>query len=431
MAYDGWMEYNGIELLNVARTSRLSSALGLGLVRVKAHTVELIETRLGVLGDSGEGEGFGLDPFGVEPFGVGEASAEGGYDDITEAPWYDPDYPASAEFAGFIPLAVQGLDDSTLEANVVEYVTDGGRAGSHRSTTLPIVFNLVLVGSTERGVEFGKRWLDRLLRRSSDSGFCSGTDLTYFRYAAEDAPKVHRRDVALTRGSSVTRKRNTRCAVAWTVTFTLTAADPYEYGEEVQVLDNLGGTVTGPGIVASGNRSLSHRTCPTYDYSPIFDPMYPALVESPQAPDFYPTGWVMTSGMAFTRHWARVQAIEPSSLLTVPVFTITSPSEARMVRVSIWPGDTPVDAQCDPLFSAVLTYVPSNQEFVLDGEQRAAYVWDGSSPMVRRSDSLVYAPEAKPVEWAAFNDHGGLLVALDQFGSGGVRASLALVPKSD
>lgn len=405
MAYEGWMEHNGVEVINVARTAALAPVMGLDAVRVRPAKVAWIQDALGT----------------------------SGYDDITEAPWYDAGVPASMEFAGVLPQAVQGLDDSTLESATTEYTSDGGHSGYARNTTLSIVFNVVLVGTTERGVEYGKRWMDRVLRGGNGARrFCSGSDLTYFRYGAPGAPKVHRRDVSLSRGSSITRKHSTRCATAWTATFTMTANDPYEYGEEQPMLADLGGTVTGPAVTASGSVDMTYTSCPEYDYSPIFDPLHPALVESPHAPDFYPDGWTLTSGLPFTRRWARLTPVEPSGLLNVPVFTLTAGAvEARMVRVSVWPGDAAADSQCDPLFSVVVTYMPPSQEFVIDGEQRAAYLWDGVGTAVRRTDSLIYGPGAKPVEWAAFNDHGGLLVTLDQFGSGGVRASLALVPKSD
>lgn len=405
MAYDGWMEHNDVEIINVARTAALAPEMGLDSVRVRPAKVAWLSSTLGA----------------------------SDYDDITEAPWYDAGVPASAEFAGILPLAVQGLDDSTLESATTEYTSDGGNSGHPRNTTLSIVFNVVLVGTTERGVEYGKRWMDRTLRGGGGARrFCTGSDLTYLRYGAQGAPKAHRRDVSLSRGSSVTRKHATQCAVTWTVTFTMTAADPYEYGEEQPMMADLGGTVTGPAVDSSGSVDMTHLTCPEYDYSPIFDPLYPAMVESPQAPDFYPDGWTLTSGLPFTRRWVRLDPVEPSGLLNVPLLTLTAGAvEARMVRLSIWPGDVPADSQCDPLFSVVVTYLPPTQQFVIDGEQKAAYLWDGVSDAVRRTDSLIYGPNAKPVEWAAFNDHGGLLVALDQFGAGGVRASLALVPKSD
>lgn len=411
MAYDGWVEFNETELFNLSRTVQLAEALGIDSVWTDPASVQWIETALG----------------GVD------------YDVISEAPWYDAGYPASAEFAGIIPLALQGLDDSTRESTPVEYITDGGNSGRARNATLNLVANVAIVASTDRGAEFGKRWLDRLLRESSTVSTCSGADLTYFRYAGVGAPTVHRRNVKLTRGTSVTRKRSVDCSVTWLVTFTLNAADPYEYGAPVPIITELGGDVTGPGLISDGALALIETSCPVYNYDPIYDPLHPALVESPTAPDFLPAGWDIVEGMTFDRFWARVTPVEPSDLLTVPLITLTAVLAARTVRVSIWSSEATEFDQCDPLFSAVLTYLPPDLDVVLDGEQQAAYAWDGFSPLVRRVDSLVYSPDARPVQWTAFNDPEYLIVTLDIFsesgGSGGgiedVRVSLDLIAKSD
>jgi hypothetical protein len=119
-----------------------------------------------------------------------------------------------------------------------------------------------------------------------------------------------------------------------------------------------------------------------------------------------------------------------------------------MVRVSLWPATANEADQCDPIWSVVVTYLPGEQEFTIDGEQKVSYVWNGVSPGVSRADSLVYGPDAEPVDWTAFNDADGLLFTLDLMDGGGsdgvtsadlgsdgvladVKASLALVPKSD
>lgn len=413
MAYDGWVSFDETELFNLSRTVQLAESLGIDSVWITPESVAWIETELG----------------GVD------------YDDITEAPWYDDGYPASAEFAGLIPLSFTGLDDSTRQSSPVEYITDGGNPGRARNATLPIVANVAVIASTDRGAEFGKRWLDRLLRGGSvNTATCSGADLNYFRWASAGAPVAHRRNVKATRGTSVTRKRSADCSVTWLVTFTLTAGDPYEYSEPVPIITDLGGDVEGPNLLSSGAVALVETGCPVYNYDPLYDPLYPALVEPPTAPDFLPAGWNISEGMTFDRFWAQVTPVEPSSLFTVPRFTLTAALAARMVRVSIWSSDQSEYEQCDPLFSAVISYLPPGYEFVIDGERQVAYVWDGLSPVVRRTDSLIYAPDARPVQWTAFNDPEYLIVTLDIFSESGgsaggadpeVRVALDLIAKSD
>lgn len=417
MAYDGWLEFNGKELVNLSRTAQLTEALGIDTLWTDAESVAWVQAALS----------------GVD------------YDVITAAPWYDAGYPASAEFAGIVPLSIVGLDDSTLESVTIEYNTHGGASGKPRSKTLPIVGSVAVVASTTRGADYGLRWLNRVLSEGGARTFCSGADLRYFRFkqgAGEPVPPMaHRRDVTLTRGTSVTRKREGSCSATWLVTFTWTANDPFEYGEEQPQFSELGGVGVppdGPTVMDSGTLPLVEETCPVYDYTPIFDPLFPALVPSPTVPDFYPAGWELFPGMGFDRFWVRIASSEPSALHVVPVVTLTAVEAARMVRVSIWSSDATPSERCDPLWVAIVSYLPAGVDFVIDGEQKASYAWDGFSPLVRRTDSLVYGEGARPLDWRSFNDPASLLVTLDIVsesdyydGGGTVRAALSLVPKSD
>lgn len=401
MSYDGWLEFNGVELVNLSRTAQLAEAMGVTQVWTQPGDVSWIETALGA--DS--------------------------YDDITTAPWYDAAYPASAEFAGIVPLSFPGLGDSTKTASTTEYLDDGGTSSRPRSATLPIVASVVLVASTDAGAEYGKRWLNRVLAAGASSLTCIGSVLRYFRYADAASPIAHHRDVKVTRGTSITRRVIRDCQVSLFATFTLTANDPFEYGELQDSLTGLGTAPGGPGLVSNGTLALVETPCPVYNYDPIYDPLYPALVAPPTAPDFLPDGWTIEDGDEFTRKWAIVDPIEPSSLRVVPVMTLTTPDVARMVRVSIWPSSALASEQCDPLFSAVVTYLPGAIDFTLDGEQKAAYVYDGVT--FRRTDSLVYSPDARPVDWAAFTSAGGLLVALDTFNGETVTLDVGFVSKSE
>jgi hypothetical protein len=332
-----------------------------------------------------------------------------------------------------------------LESSPIEYVTDGGHSGKPRNTTLPLVWNVALVASTARGAEYGKRWLDSVLRDSGSRPFCSGADLTYFRTPEPTSETVHRRDVRLTRGTSVTRKRKNECSSLWMVTYTMTAADPYEYGEPMEQITSMGGVAPaaeGPGVNSEGGLDLEEEHCPVYDYTPIYDPDYPALVPSPVAPNFLPDGWGIEEGMFFARMWGRINPIHPTDLNVVPLITLTSNTEARMIRFSIWPNIAESDDKCGALFTAIVTYLPADLPMYIDGEQQVAYAWDGFSAAVRRTDSLVYGIDAAPLQWASLSDPGGFLVTLDVFyltegsraglqGGGNVRAALSFIPKSD
>jgi hypothetical protein len=410
MAYDGWLEYDGIEIANLSRTAQLGQSLGISPVWLSPEESEWIQTELG----------------------------GAGYENVANAPWYDAGYPASGEFAGFIPLGAGGLGDSSREASVIEFVTDGGRSGRSRNATLPIVLSGAIVASTERGADYGKRWLDKVLG-ARGSSVCAGVPLRYFAYAQAGAPILHYRDVSLTRGISITRKRTTDCDSVWLFTCTLTANDPFEYGEPQFQFEGLGEGVpiSSPNVHDNGSTVLIQESCPVYDYSPLYDPLYPALVPSPTAPDFYPDGWGIVDGATFQRYWAVLEPVEPSATDLVPVITLRSDVDARMVRVSIWPSTSDTADQCDPLFSVVVSYLPADTPFYINGEAQASYVTSLLGTL-RRTDSLVYSPDAKPVQWGSFNDTGMMMVTLDLFtdsegieGDGSLTVELSFIPKSD
>lgn len=415
MATDEWMTYGEIELINLARTTTLAQVLGIDTVIVDPATVQWVENAL--------------------------AESDDDYADVEQAPWYDAEYPASAEFAGLVPLSFTGISDSSLEADTTENIGKGGSTYVDRFATKTIVANVLAVGSTYRGVEYGKRWLDKMLRAPSSGPTRSGATLTYFRFPGDTSqpvpPKAHLRLVRTTRGTSVTRRRTSDCSSSWMITFTLTANDPIEYGEAQPQFTGLGSTsLSGPAVVSSGSLALTDAPCPAYDYTPVYDPMYPALIAPPTAPDFYPNGWQETDGATFDRFWVRLEPSAPVELDVVPVLTLQSDEEARMVRVSVWPADAEPNDLCGALWTAVATYLPPTVQLTIDGEREAVYVWDGHSPLVRRADTLVFGGRAEPIPWRAFNDPLGLMVTLDLFsdsdaGAEPVLASMQFVPKSD
>lgn len=404
MGYDGYIEIGGQELVNLSRTAQLAGVLGISALWTTPESVQWIQDSLG--GDD--------------------------YDDITEAPWYDAGYPASGEFAGIVPLAFSGLDDSTRVSEITEYVTDGGATSRPRNGTLSIVASVVILASTDSGAEYGKRWLDQRLRGNASAGSCSGEPLRYFRYNETGAPLAHRRDVRTTRGTSITRKAKADCSVLWFAQFTLTCGDPFEYGELYSFITELSNSAAeGDHVIANGSAALVEGGPSAYDHTPIYDPLYPALVPSPSVPQFYPEGWGFSGGASFSRYWATIDGVSPTSLPAVPKITLQSSTDVRSVRVSIWPAsENPSTASPqDALFSAAVTYVPGGIGIVVDGEDQSSYA---ASDATRRADSLVFSPDAKPVDWTSFDTTGGLLVAIDYFdGFGDLSMALALASKSD
>lgn len=95
------------------------------------------------------------------------------------APWVDPDNPYSWEFLGVYPVEITGLEDSTRTAELIQYTTDGGSVGRIRHATKPVVFNVLLVATSEAGAEYGFQWLKQVTLNGPCGDSYFGGDLCY------------------------------------------------------------------------------------------------------------------------------------------------------------------------------------------------------------------------------------------------------------
>jgi len=92
------------------------------------------------------------------------------------APWYSTEMPESAEFGGVWVLDVQGLDVTPSSRQVTETVGPGGVAGPSRNGPRKITFDVLLVGCSSAGVDYGLEWLKCQL------GVTEGNTTTRLRY---------------------------------------------------------------------------------------------------------------------------------------------------------------------------------------------------------------------------------------------------------
>jgi|SRR5262245_19016293 len=157
MAWPGYFRYDGVEIFNVARTEAYAKHAGLGFFRpaYRSETLALV---------------------------LGETYSSPFQDD---APWTDPDHGESYQFYGAYPLALQGIDDSTVNATITESTLNGGHVVTRRATRA-MAFTAVLVGESECALEYGLRWLRIVLnsggcqqQTSRASGLCGGADLEF------------------------------------------------------------------------------------------------------------------------------------------------------------------------------------------------------------------------------------------------------------
>lgn len=175
-------------------------------------------------------------------------------DPLEPAEWYDPDVPESAQFAGFLLLEMEGIDDFPVERTVTDAVVGGGSLGPARVKPREITVSGILLGSSCCGVEYGLNWLKMALQGCTEAkcggdcsqlyACCPSAEMTQEEFNRRYRRTLRR--VALTDGPTVTGRSGTGdcggtgCNIGAdiiSVEFTLTAATPWLYGDEVELLN--------------------------------------------------------------------------------------------------------------------------------------------------------------------------------------------------
>ena len=397
--WEGYFVYDGDEIINVSRTEAYAADLGWfkPIFRNDDFTTML---------------------------------DEGPYTDPATdyAPWYDPDLEESTEFCGAYPLDVSGIDSSSRRSPVVESVLDGGVPGRVRHATKTFVFNVVLVARTERGAEYGFRWLTRKLLGS----WCSdnlttdqsqGLDLTFLSSSPTyPDPGVSpwvalspywrtMKKVVFNSGPTVTRRQALTCdGAVWTATFTGVAGVPFLFGDPRILLlnymdpgtsDPWYGPAPFPGTADTSSHDFTDEECEVKVWQPIYDPLCPALVAPPSPPT------VPLACYTPPETWKRRKVVIPQENFyeftsMVPNMNLYADSEVRNVRIR-WYRDPDLDfdpdaTPCDYDAEVVVSYIPDGGTFYLDSTLRTCYVVTSMGHR-RRADSLAFSSDGTPIVW--------------------------------
>lgn len=325
------------------------------------------------------------------------------------APWYDPDLPETADFLGFMPLSITGLNDSPRARNVTNAVGGGGIFGPSRALPRTIVVSGLLIGASCCGAEFGLHYLGEALAGCTGDT-CEGDCIEMFNCCPDATmPRAeflakHRRTfrrTALVSGPTETGRVGTgggcargACGVNGDiieVEFTLVAASPWPWTDPIELL-NVGLPIGGTGDCIewclSPRRTLEFdttgRTCLTGEctHAPCksavdkcADPtrVVPAP-PTPTAPDASFCIPIASERACYTIDLST----RPQWSSDVPMITLLAGSkELRNVRVTFYekPVDTTLtcdevaDAnKCAPFNDFVITYVPANGSVTIDGQ---------------------------------------------------------------
>lgn len=170
-----------------------------------------------------------------------------------KAPWYDENVPESEDFAGFLLLSVDGLDDYPVKRTVTTAITGGGSIGPARVLPRTMVFTGIVLAKTCCGVEYGLHWLTEVLQGCTGAA-CDGDCMTLYNCCPDETmtpacfADEHRRSVrrvVLVDGPNVVARSGDGCSTGecsigadiLTVEFTLVAATPWLWSDPVPVAE--------------------------------------------------------------------------------------------------------------------------------------------------------------------------------------------------
>lgn len=111
------------------------------------------------------------------------------FDRIDEAPWFDPQIPASGRLLGFELLEGKGLGDTRRSVTALEGLGDGQTFTAARKQGRESRFKVTVSGLDQGAIEYGRAWLSSILdgsRCGDESGPCGLFDVAWFSECPPD-----------------------------------------------------------------------------------------------------------------------------------------------------------------------------------------------------------------------------------------------------
>lgn len=230
MALNDFFSLGGVEVANAVRLNAYLKADAVGSPLAEAAVCACPTLTAEMLGD---------EPY-VNP-------------ETDNAPWYDPSVPESADFAGFLPLTIEGLDEYPVKRSVTNAITGGGVLGPARALPRTITVTGILLGATCCAVEYGFHFLSEVLQGCAGNQCdgdcmeiytcCPGEEMTEQCFQEQHRRTLRR--VALVDGPRVIERVGDGCTAGecskgadiLTVEFTLVAATPWLWTDVTPVLE--------------------------------------------------------------------------------------------------------------------------------------------------------------------------------------------------
>lgn len=385
--FDGWLALAGTELINNERCTVYAEKLGVA--------------------------GVGCSPCPDLHVALGDAPYVA--PDADDAPWYDEHFPASARFAGFLGMGIDGTGGTGQRSPV--QMREGSMVGSMRRGQRELAVTCLAVAADDEALSYGIGWLAAALR-GSVCVTCRGDNLCCFAACPTgngDDQVRSLMDVGLLEGPvySDLARLGASCegpqpGVIATVEYTLVAGLPYFYREPQLV--RLPDLVAVTGIVDPPEDCPEAGPCPP-------DPTCTQPGARPTAPT--PTN---TCECTFTDGVGSVLQVPAAAIgrwvESVPVLSIyTGATDMRCVRVRFFrnPYDLPCDVvggqdPCQFCDEFGVSWIPAGAVFTVDGRRKQVSL-DCSSPGgPTYLGPYLYASPGKAFSWPVFDCPGGMCI---------------------
>lgn len=162
---------------------------------------------------------------------------------LDPAPWYTADNDASGEFLGFLASSIE--IDTPFQRSVRSRAVGGGAFSAPILKHRTLSIEGYLYASTNRGMNYGMRWLNDVLQGGNDCFDCGTGDLIVLPscpntgvVADDDEAFRTMKEVAITDGPIYESVVADGCTVQ-KVSFQLTSAQPYLYAPAEVLIDDV------------------------------------------------------------------------------------------------------------------------------------------------------------------------------------------------
>lgn len=233
------------------------------------------------------------------------------------------------------------------------------------------------------------------------------------------------RNVKVISGPTITAQRDLSDGGAvWTATFTVVAANPFEFGPEQQLVQGfmvesdpwLPEVVPADWMSFTYGMTVTDVDCSVTEYQPIVDPLCPAIEVPPSVPAVQLGCY--TPPDAWTRRWFSIpRKYIPYWGDSVPVVSVQAGADAvRNLRLRFYSDlnadGSVLDDPCAYCGDILFSYIPPNTSLVFDGAAETVYA-TGPGGAIQRADSLVFKTDGTPFDWPLLTCGYGYIVAVD------------------